>query len=116
MTLRGLDQEAARLSDDDPDLLDPGPEYDRGRDVTDTGAQYSHAGSYAPEAHRSPLAEDSDLMATLRSTSRARNLYQCVAEKQCRRAATATPLDATPPAPDATPDPDSPTDTRGTSR
>lgn len=73
MTLRGLDQEAARLSDDDPDLLDPGPEYDRGRDVTDTGAQYSHAGSYAPEAHRSPLAEDSDLMATLRSTSRARN-------------------------------------------
>ncbi|GMA39765.1 hypothetical protein GCM10025883_18100 [Mobilicoccus caccae] len=73
MTLRGLDQEAARLSDDDPDLLDPGPEYDRGRDVTDAGTQYGHAGSYAPQAHRSPLAEDSDLMATLRSTSRARN-------------------------------------------
>ncbi|WP_040160690.1 septation protein SepH [Mobilicoccus massiliensis] len=90
MSLAPLDREAARLSDDDPDLLDPGPDHD-----PVTGRYEGHEGyeSYEPAGHRAlerpHVDEGSDLMATLRSTSRARSRRRGV------RRATASPATVT---------------------
>lgn len=77
MSVRPLDQEAVLLSDDDPDLFDVARDAAQHRESTPAQSSARFATSYtsdyssATATPRPHVDEDSDLMATLRSTSRA---------------------------------------------